>query len=216
MNDSKENKLSMFHSVLQCGYSYDGVVNSSTVFGRNFRQFETIVTQIGETVKLRETKVSTVVTKEKNVLKEDLSNLGVLFGGMIQAYAKEQKDTALYSRFGYSYTSLARLRDTIFPTTVSNIFETAVGYKQDLLADYGMVEEDFNEYEEKLARYQEILALPRYVITEKLVQNRKLDDLFEEAEDLLRNRLDNIAQVLGRRNQEFRLSYERSRKVIKD
>ncbi len=101
----------------------------------------------------------------------------------------------LQARCAVSASQLERMPDEKVRTTCQNVYNEAVQLG-DVLADFGQTVEDVTQLKKEIDDFSALIASPRSAIVTRSQATKELNSLMLEANDLLRNKIDKLMELL--------------------
>lgn len=173
--------------------------------------FDELLARIAETSKL--TTDSVGVTERKGQLKRAIAKKVAMLSGVMQAYAYDIDDMDLAPKTSLSETEVYRLKDTELQGTVSG-FLKLVEQHIGKLADFGLTPETLTELSTTVDEFNTLIGKPRVIMNSKYVALSTLDELFDETNSLIKNKLDKMMLMFKYTSNGFYEGYERARVIV--
>ena len=82
------------------------------------------------------------------------------------------------------------------------------------LADFGVSKEILTEINTSMEEYRVLIGKPRSILNTKFVALDAVDQLIDEGNALLRDKMDNMMLMFRESNPEFYNGYERARTIV--
>ena len=152
------------------------------------------------------------VSQNKQLLKDELTEVALEVGRKTLVYAKMKGDEVLAEEVGYCRSDYLLARDTV----VRDIAAVVVKCAEDVvaeLADYGVNEALLAKARLSIERYAEVIAEPRLAQVRRKEATRRIGALLEENRLLLKD-LDLLMELMRFENAGFYGEYRNTRKVI--
>ena len=110
-------------------------------------------------------------------------------------------------------TDIERVRETDVEALITPVIEEA---RKELanLADYGLTEDMIVETETSLDDFKALIGQPRIVRSQAFAAMTLMEELFDAANDLVKNQLDKLMIRFKYTNTEFYSEYERARTIV--
>lgn len=174
--------------------------------------FDELIQRIGD-VNEKTVSNSKAVTADKAVTLNNLTAKAVTLSGILQAYAAVTGNVKLAGRVALTKTDIERVRETDVEALITPVIEEA---RKELanLADYGLTEDMIVETETSLDDFKALIGQPRTVRNQAFAAMTLLEELFDAANDLVKNQLDKLMIRFKYTNTEFYSQYERARTIV--
>jgi len=154
------------------------------------------------------------VGKIKLALKRTLAEKADILNDVVEVYALMNGDDKLAQKMADSASDLFKMRTDDMLRRVKLIIDSAIERQEDLVADYGITEEQILDLQSDYDHFLELNGQPREYKVKSAVATQTLDELFAEVNNLLTNQLDNLMKVFKRRNPSFYSGYLKARMVV--
>lgn len=156
---------------------------------------------------------SKAVTADKAITLSNLIQKAVTLSGILQAYAAVTDNVKLAGKVALTKSDLTKIRETDVEATVTPVIEEA---RKELvnLADYGLTEDMIVETETSLDDFKALIGQPRTVRNQAFAAMTLMEELFDAANDLVKNQLDKLMIRFKYTNTEFYSEYERARTIV--
>ncbi len=153
------------------------------------------------------------VSDRKDALKTGIAVKLSSLSGALQAYAYDKGDTDLAEKVKVSKSDIIQTKDADMDAVVKRVLNEARTSLNEL-TDFGVTADVCDEIQTSLDEFQALIGKPRHILNKKYVTLETLDNLFDECNDLLRNRMDNIMLMFRESQPEFYQGYERARTIV--
>ncbi|WP_372650397.1 hypothetical protein [Draconibacterium sp.] len=156
---------------------------------------------------------SKAVTADKAVTLNNLIAKAVTLSGILQAYAAVTENVKLAGKVALTKSDLTKIRETDVEARITPVIEEAWKELANL-ADYGLTEDMIVETETSLDDFKALIGQPRTVRNQAFAAMTLLEELFDAANDLVKNQLDKLMIRFKFSNTEFYSEYERARTIV--
>jgi len=180
-------------------------------FLREYLGFKNLLPQIRAKAQAQQIP-STGVTEDKDLIREQLADLGDRIAAGLRALADTTENRVLHAESSLTRSDLSWGRHAEAADRAENLLSLARTYQEDL-RDYGVTDARLEQFNGLLQRFSDSLGLPRKIISKRRVATSTLADLFAEADARLA-RLDNIAKILELDFPQFVAGYRACRQEI--
>ena len=213
MKRIEENKLAMFKAVQAVLTKNQTAVATLPALVVSATDFATFITTITETERaLNTVTVGKAATKEetKKVLMNELMELK----GALASFARKTKNIELSLLVKFTKSTLKGLSETELENKSKTLLEIVEANKPELIA-YGVDEAEINNLNETVAEYKNAASETKTSFSEKSGARVSLTELFDDADVLLKEELDNLMLRMQGKYPDFYNAYKSAR-VIKD
>jgi len=213
MKRIEENKLAMFKAVQAVLTKNQTAVATLPALVVSATDFATFITTIMETERaLNTVTVGKAATKEemKKVLMAELMELK----GALASFARKTKNIELSLLVKFTKSTLKGLSETELENKSKTLLEIVEANKPELIA-YGVDEAEINNLNETVAEYKNAASETKTSFSEKSGARVSLTELFDDADVLLKEELDNLMLRMQGKYPDFYNAYKSAR-VIKD
>ncbi len=174
--------------------------------------FDELIQRIGD-VNEKTVSNSKAVTADKAVTLNNLIAKAVTLSGILQAYAAVTGNVKLAGKVALTKSDLTKIRETDVEVRITPVIEQA--WKElDNLADYGLTEGLIVETETSLDDFKELIGQPRTVRNQAFAAMTLMEELFDAANDLVKNQFDKLMIRFKFSDTEFYSEYERARTIV--
>jgi hypothetical protein len=161
-----------------------------------------------------QTENTTGIKVQKEVTREDVENIIFILAGQLRSYAVNINNFELRNEVTYTISKLRGMADTLLLSNSITILEKAQENEANLLP-YGVTPANLVAVEDLLNAFELKIALPRNAIAFKKQQTELLQVKMEDADNLLRDKMDSYVIIVKNTEQEFYTIYKNNRKIIK-
>ncbi len=212
MNNRQEAKLNMYRATQSVCSENAPVFSGNAAFTTAFEEFETVIENIISTEQ-QNAAVITGIAADKNVSKEGLSEKAAEIASVISAYASTVGNNTLKDEVDFSYSRLVKMRDDMIAPVCQNIHDAGTANLA-ALADYGITAQMLADLQELINRYSADTPKPRTAISNRKTTTANLAALFDQADQILKERMDKIVVVFRAANPDFVETYENARRIV--
>ncbi len=174
--------------------------------------FDELIQRIGD-VNEKTVSNSKAVTADKAVTLNNLIAKAVTLSGILQAYAAVTGNVKLAGKVALTKTDIERVRETDVEALITPVIEEARKEPANL-ADYGLTEDMIVETETTLDDFKALIGQPRTVRNQAFAAMTLMEELFDAANDLIKNQLDKLMIRFKFSDTEFYSEYERARTIV--
>lgn len=213
MNQNEENKSNMYNAVEAVFTGNASIVTEVPALGEVHTDLQSLIAEIettdGELMKTTEGKTSA----KSKAINELIASI-VPIASAASAYAVRKKLVELRAAVDFSENQLKHLTQVELPIKVKNIKDAAQGVVTEL-ASYGITQAKLDLVDAKLTALKSAVGKKDSGFTDHVAIRKTLSELFDKADDLLREEADAIVEVLKETKLSFYNQYFAAR-VIKD
>lgn len=156
---------------------------------------------------------SKAVTEDKKKKLEALIEKVMVLAGTLYAFASYNNKARLMGKVNITKSDLINARETDVEKLVRPIISEARKYLPDLV-DFMLTEEMVVETETTLDDFMVMIGQPRTIRNQAFAAMTLLDELFDEINDLVKNKLDKLMIRFEATNTEFYSEYKRARTIV--
>jgi hypothetical protein len=211
MNDTQEDKRSMYLAVLEVLEANQTIWSIIPAFATAESNFRVSVGDIQGLV--QQQLPSTGVTADKQRLRAEMADAAMPIVGALKALAAVTQNGDLAAQVDLTRSDFVYGRDTIAADNGDAIYALASTHSTDL-ANYGIDSSHQTAIYDATQAYREALTRPREVIAASAAATEQLDAAFDTADDLLKNQLDNLAEIFRTSQPAFYLQYQNAREIV--
>jgi hypothetical protein len=212
MNKTQTNHMRMFLNTQETLDENTTLWNGIPVLLDVKNKFDELIQRIEE-VNEKTQPASKAVTASKTTVLKALAQKAVSLAGALQAYAAITGNAKLAGEVKLVQSDFDRARETDVEALVAPVIDNARAELENL-ADYGVNETMITEAETSLDDFKALIGQPRTIRNKAFAAMSLLEELFDTANDLLKNRLDPLMIRFKYSNTEFYSEYERARTIV--
>ena len=211
MTKIHENKLTMYLAV-------DAVLQENAAKAASLPAFVLSITKFKELIGAIQTKSkefnyaatgkTLIKAESEDILLEEL----IPAVSAVSAYAHVSGDTLLSVKTAVTEYSLRHFRDTEMISRANGLLEV-VEENVDKLGDYGITAETVASIRRRIDAYAESIGKKESGVSERASVRKTLFDLFDEADELLSERIDALMQQFRKKETQFYYEYFQARNI---
>ncbi|MCG8409901.1 MAG: hypothetical protein MI739_01285 [Bacteroidales bacterium] len=173
--------------------------------------FDELLTRIFDSSNKSASTIS--ITNRKQNLQKVLANKAVKLSGAMQAYCFDTDKIDLQKQISITQSKVVLAKDSEIEPMISLLI---VHLNKNLtdLADFGVTEAMVTELQTTLNDFNALIGKPRIILNKKYTELSTLDQLFDEANALLRNKMDKIMIMFKDTENGFYEGYLRNRVIV--
>ncbi len=211
MNNRQSNQLNMYQSVIAVLDEDNAVWTPMAPFGPALTALKNKVNGIRATAQQQET--PTGAAQDKADARDDLEEVLFLTCQALAVLGYEDSDNDLLALTDVTRSSLAKIDSDRLSQLASSILAQA-NAKQTELATLQVTQANIDELNQALAEFNEAKTGPRQATVARSAHTDSLTTQFREANEILRDRLDPMVNILGRTNPQFASRYRSARVIV--
>lgn len=212
MKNKQEDKLSMYLTVEKDCNANKDIWSNMPGFVDTFGRFKNLISEIKTQQEIQKGR-TTGITKSKQKEEDEMIQATIESASAVHAFASIIGDDELMSKVNYSPTNLMRLRDTDLRAVCQTIHDAAESVIAQL-EDYGKTPEDLEKLQKEINDFSDMISEPRSAIGTRATATAKLEELFQEADTLLRDQLDMLMVNYKSSHPKFYNKYRSARMIV--
>jgi len=154
------------------------------------------------------------IGKSKLALKRAIATKADILNDLIEAYASVEGNDELARQMGDNQTDIFRLPYNEFFIKVKAIIDKATELQETLTADYGLTAEQITDLQNDVNQLLEINGQPRAYQIKSSIATNEIEQLLNDAHDILNNQIDKIMSVFKRSDPNFYHGYQKARVIV--
>uniref|UniRef100_UPI0032162514 hypothetical protein n=1 Tax=uncultured Draconibacterium sp. TaxID=1573823 RepID=UPI0032162514 len=212
MNKNKTNLFRMFLNTQETLDANTALWSSIPILLSTKNNFDELIQRIA-VVNEKTVANSKAVTADKANTLTNLIEKAVTLSGILQAYAAVTGNVKLAGKVAITKSDITKTRETDVEALIAPIIDEA---RKELanLGEYGLTEDMIVETETSLDDFKALIGQPRTVRNQAFAAMTLLDELFDTANDLVKNKLDKLMIRFKFTHTEFYSEYERARTIV--
>ncbi|WP_372647384.1 hypothetical protein [Draconibacterium sp.] len=213
MNKNQINKKEMYDTVSSYLDSKSALWVSIPKVGEFKNEFTAVVAQI-ETVQYAQQEAQVFLGKTKTQIKSVVAQKADILNDTLEAFALVTGDEKLRLQMSTSYSALYKMRNADFAPAVQVIIAAAEANIEELTTEYGVARDQVEDLKTGLNEFLAINGQPRAYKVASVEATKSLELLFDEADEILDNKLDKIISLFKRRDPAFYNGYIAARVIV--
>lgn len=211
MTKKEENKMTMYAGVISVAHENESVIEKVPALKEAFKSFADATEQIEKHDRMYKS-VSAGSTAAKSTAAEDLIERAMPVANALYVYGRKSNNEQLKSECGLFESHFRKVRDTELAQKVSRILELVAAHKE-ALVQFGVTDEQIRSLDQAAARYRELLGRKEEKHAEAKVSREALFDAFDRADDILREDVDSLMELVKAGNPDFYNRYYAARMI---
>jgi len=157
--------------------------------------------------------VLTGIAEDKQVQKRELAKLAAMVASVVKGFALTNSNLQLAAEVNFSESGLANMKEEDLLSNTRNIHGKATGNLASL-ADFGINKPLLDQLDTKITAFADKKPAPASAKVTKEALTDKLNVLFDEANVILKEQMDNTGKIFSMLDANFYELYKGSRKII--
>lgn len=211
MRDTLENRFTMYRAVESLLDANTAKTAGMTIFATRLGEFKDAIAAILEKEENRNN-ATAGMTADKKAKREDMIEDAAVIAAKLKVLGADTNDERLVQLADYNRTDLKKLRDTQLLPVVTGIMNTADANAAGLAA-YGVTAAMIASLGTKASAYNTALGSKEVSFSVKGAAYTTLLSLFDTADDILKNKLDNLMEGFKKDDNEFYNQYKAAREI---
>jgi hypothetical protein len=207
MNLIQKAKLTSYELVVKESKNSPKAMALIPAFAIGIKELESINAQIEEAA-IQQIKDIGGVTTNKDTRMDDLNDLLEDVSGAIHEYAIKKKDAALATKVNYNENKISKMSRTDLISASGAVVEEAGKIAPEDLLIQGISTEELKDFEDAYLAYKAVSTDPREAKIEHSGYTKQIANLFVEATNLKKKRLDRLATQFKRKDPDFYQKYQ--------
>ena len=213
MKKKNENDLVRINAVSDVCESYKAMWQSSDPFGECVADLLHLKTKIDTERSLIE-KSTEGVTKAKRNAETALIRMAFSISAGLAAFAVRSKNEVLLAEVNFKKSDFELMRNNKLIATGRMLVAEAQKHT-DVLSGYQVTPDDVAQLEAAIANFEALVPAPQRSIGDNKMKREDLDDLFKQANTLMRDVMDRMIVPYESKAPEFYRAYQNARKSVK-
>jgi hypothetical protein len=211
MNTYEKNKMAIFHAANAVLTQHQSVVDALPPLAEAAVKFRGSVDEIEE----RDTRYTTITvgsTAAKNSAIDKAASFTLRFSNALYALGRKTGNEQLKGECRITMSELMHKREGEFEQFCLRVAELAKSFSADI-AVYGITAEEIDAYEKALATYRQLADSMQQKFAESKATREALHDSFKAADDILKEDLDTMVEMIKEGNPDFYRQYMAARTI---
>lgn len=211
MNKDQANYHRMFLNVQNVMDRHTAKWSGVPVILNYKNEYDEVLSRIAEKDEAAEGLVS--VKDQKDNTRMAIAVKLVMLSGALQAFAYSAGDTDLANAVKVTKSEIIHGREHDVDPIVRRIVNIAQDNLESL-TEYNVTADLLTELLTSLADFNALIGKPREILNQKYVTLDAMDKLFDQANDMLNTKFDNIMKMFIESEPEFYEEYTRAREIV--
>lgn len=212
MNKVQENKRTMY--IVTQSYCRDNktVWENYIPFNKSFSAFESVIEEIDQCAGIQI--VPTIgAAQDKQEDRDVLEQKMVKLFRIVSGYAAIIGDQTMKESVNYTASFLKRQRDTMIVNIAINLAQI-IDNNLTSLAEYNITAAMLDDLQVSISQFKNIISIPRNKLVNRKGATQQLRTLFKNADEILKEQLDNLIANFEISHPAFVQGYQNSRMII--
>ena len=212
MNKLNGSRLNMYDTVIAYCTANAATTASVPAFQTALTAFQNTVSQIHNTLQMQATDI-TGITDEKTQLKQTLCEQATNLTASIFALACATNNMPLKKQTDLTLSDFKSLGDDMLVPTCANIHDL-LNTNVAALAPYSITAATVTAFQTAIDGYKAIVVSPRNALSQRVARRTALNDLFKQANDILKNQMDKVSLQFKTTSENFYNAYTNNRAIV--
>ncbi|MGQ1890748.1 hypothetical protein ACT29H_09925 [Thermophagus sp. OGC60D27] len=212
MDKRQANKFNMFKVVRDFLSDHSATLGQYLHFSEMLEKFSSLLSSIGELDSHAVTKTSGL-TQEKAAARERLIKATMLVVRILKAYATFSDNESLLENIDFTLSSLSRISEQKLLARAQKVIQEAEACLTEA-EPYGLTTEKMDELTAAFKEFDERQSTIRKAIVVRKNISEQVEALMEEADDLLKDKIDIILELASNDHPELYNQYLGAREII--
>lgn len=212
MKKRQINQKEMYSAVVTFLDSNSALWSSIVKVGEFKNQFTDVVVQIDD-AQYAQKQAQVFLGTNKTQVKSVVAQKADILNDSLEAFALVTGNNKLENKMAASYSELLRLRNADFIPAVKTIIRAAEAHLE-AITEYGVTSEQIEDLKTDFDGFLQINGQPRAFRVASVQATKDLELLFDEAKDILENKLDKVMSIYKRRDPGFYNGYQAARVIV--
>ncbi|MGD9994154.1 MAG: hypothetical protein AB7S69_12740 [Salinivirgaceae bacterium] len=195
MNKTQNNHLSSYLAIANVLTKYGAKLAIVPALAAVVSRFMALLEELKEVQLIQEGK-TTGTTLQKQKEEAEMIEITLRVAAAIYVYATDQKNLELQEEVKVSSWYLKNLGDSSLLNRCNQIHQIASGLDAEALTPYGILAETISGLRKEIDDFAALIAKPRTQIVARSTATKRLKELFDEINALLRDEMDKLMLVL--------------------
>jgi hypothetical protein len=175
-------------------------------------QFDELIQRISE-ISEKTSATTKHLTQNKQQVRKTLANKAAMLSGVIQAYEAFNGNTEIDENLSFTTSDVLYGKEAEVETIVRPVINATKEILEEL-AEFSITEETVLDVETSLDDYLFLIGKPRAIRNKVFAAKDQMEELFDEANGLLRFKLDPLMLRYKTSDPEFYNEYNRARVIV--
>lgn len=213
MNDYQISTKSSYKLIVNEAKNDAKAVSLIPTFAKGINRLEEITDEM-DLLAVQQAKDLKGITKDKKNVLEELIDYTIDVAGAIHSYAETKNNLTLQTKVNFKISQVSTMNQEEVINAAAITLEEAGKLPADALAEEGITAEELTQFTELYNQFKDTKDGKRKALIERINYTDRLSELFAEAANLKKNKLDRLATQFQRKAPEFYLKYKAAATVI--
>jgi hypothetical protein len=213
MNKMQNNHLSSYLAIANVLTKYGAKLAIVPALAAVVSRFMALLDELKEVQLIQEGK-STGTTLQKQKEEAEMIEITLRVAAAIYVYATDQKNLELQEEVKVSSWYLKNLGDSSLLSRCNRIHQIASGLDAEALTPYGVLAETISGLRKEIDDFAALIAKPRTQIVARSTATKRLKELFDEINALLRDEMDKLMLVIQGKEPVVYNEYKAARIIV--
>jgi hypothetical protein len=213
MNKKQSNHLSSYLAVALVLTKYEGKVSLVPALEAAVTKFTMLLNELQEVRQTQEGRITgTALQKQKEA--DEMIEVTLRVAAGIYVFAREQGDLELQQKVKLSDSKLRKMRNSALLSRCALIYNLAKELNSEALVPFGILPESLADLKKEIDDFALLVGKPRSGIVARSAATLRLQELFKEIGELLREEIDKLMLVLKGQEPVFYMEYKAARVIV--
>jgi hypothetical protein len=213
MNKKQSNHLSSYLAVAFVLTKYEAKVGLVSALEAAVKKFTMLLNELQEVRQIQEGRITgTALQKQQEADEMIEATLRVAAG--IYVFARGQGNLELQQKVKLSDTKLRKQGNSALLSQCTLIYNLAMELNSEALVPFGILPESLVDFKKEIDDFALLVGKPRSGIVARSAATLRLQQLFKEIGELLREEMDKLMLVLKGQEPAFYMEYKAARVIV--
>ncbi|MGE4288351.1 MAG: hypothetical protein AB7E36_06665 [Salinivirgaceae bacterium] len=213
MNKKQSNHLSSYLAVAFVLTKYEEKVGLVPALEAAVAKFTMLLNELQEVRQIQEGRI-TGTALQKQQEEDEMIEATLRVAAGIYVFAREQGNLELKQKVKLSDTKLRKLGNSALLSRCTQIYNLAVELNSEALVLFGILPETLVDFKKEIDDFALLVGKPRSGIVARSAATQRLQQLFKEIGELLREEIDKLMLVLKGQEPAFFNEYKAARIIV--
>jgi hypothetical protein len=214
MTDLQNENLASLKTIVNVADSNPIEVALVPAFAKEITVIKGVIVEI-DSLAVQQSKNITGITNNKNDMLEDTANYVIEVSGAVRAYAASQGDKILQARLKYGPNRVHHLNQAQIIEAAAVVLEEAGKLSEQTLSEQGITKAEMESFTTVYNSLSGVTTNKREAVIEHSNYTDRIANLFAQAADIKKHKLEPLSLQFQRKAPEFYLKYKAAADVIR-
>ncbi len=213
MNKKQSNHLSSYLAVAFVLTKYEAKVGLVPALEAAVTKFTTLLNELQEVRQVQEGRI-TGAALQKQKEEDEMIEATLRVAAGIYVFAREQDNMELQQKVKISDSNLRKMGNSALLSQCTLIYNLAMELNSEALVPFGILPESLAGLKKEIDDFALLVGKPRSGIVARSAATLRLQELFKEIGELLREEMDKLMLVLKGQEPAFYNEYKAARVIV--